>query len=278
MKGLVFSVEEFALFDGPGIRTAVFMKGCSMRCRWCHNPEGLSPHRQLVKNPNGCIKCGRCAPFFSCDELPPDAVSVCPKKLLRISGEEFEAKDLAVMLLKNERILCMNGGGITFSGGECLLQADFLLETIACLGGRLDIAIETGGYADNADFLRVLDKTDFVYFDLKVMDDELARKFTGRDTSLIMRNFRSLCESGKPFAVRVPLIPTVTDTPKNYAAIVERVKNSGARFVELLPYNKLAGGKYASVGKKYDPGFDVSIDPVINTRIFAENGIDVKVY
>jgi len=279
MKGLVFAVEEFALFDGPGIRTAVFMKGCSMRCRWCHNPEGLSSRSQLMKNINGCLKCGRCDRFFKdgC-EVPPDAVSVCPKGLLRISGEEYEVEALAAKLRKNESILNLNGGGITFSGGECLLQAEFLLETISFLGGRLHIAIETGGYADNGDFRRVLEKTDFVYFDLKVMNDELARKFTGRDTALILRNFRSLCDSGKQFAVRVPLIPTVTDTPENYAAIVSLVKGSGAQFVELLPYHKLAGSKYAAVGMKYDPGFDESTDPVVNTRIFGENGIDVKVY
>ena len=138
-KGIVFSIEEFAVFDGPGIRTTVFFKGCPMRCSWCHNPEGLSAKPQLIRNPNGCLRCGRCEKVLAKEisSITDEDLSVCPKKLLRVSGKEYTAGELADLLLKNEDILRMNEGGVTFSGGECLMQTEFLLETLRFLDGRL---------------------------------------------------------------------------------------------------------------------------------------------
>lgn len=280
MEGLVFSIEEFALFDGPGIRTTVFMKGCAMRCAWCHNPEGLSAKRQLIRNPNGCLHCGKCAPLFALtpEALTEEKIAVCPKGLLRISGKTYTAETLAGMLLKNENILNANGGGITFSGGECLLQADFLTEVLERLNGRLHIAIETGGYVSQDKFARVISNVDLVYFDLKIMDDTAAVRYTGRDSRMISDNFHTLAQSGVPFIVRVPLIPGITDTPENYAAIVDKIKGTPVSYVELLPYNKLAGSKYAAVGMEYTPDFDETREPIVDVEIFEKNGIKVKVY
>lgn len=279
-KGIVFSIEEFAVFDGPGIRTTVFFKGCPMRCSWCHNPEGLSAKPQLIRNPNGCLRCGRCEKVLAKEisSITDEDLSVCPKKLLRVSGKEYPAGELADLLLKNEDILRMNEGGVTFSGGECLMQTEFLLETLRFLDGRLHTAIETGGCVDPADFQRAVEKIDFVFFDLKIRNEEKALRYTGRDTRLTDRNFEILKKSGKQFVVRMPLIPSVTDTAENYARVAERVKGSGALRVELLPYNGFAGSKYALIGEKYSPGFDEKKSPVVDLEIFRRNGIEATVF
>lgn len=279
--GIIFSIEEFAVYDGDGIRTTVFFKGCPLRCNWCHNPEGLSVERQIVKNKNGCLNCGKCIEVCeyngkSC-KLCGKCIDVCPKNLIRFSGTEITAEELAEKLLKNADILNSNGGGITFSGGECLMQGDFLLEVISLIKGKTHIAIETCGYAPGDLFKTVTDSVDLVMFDLKIMDDFNAIKYTGKDTVQILRNFKILNEGKTPFIVRVPLIPGVTDTIENMQKISDIVKGSRALRVELLPYNKMAGSKYKLIGKEYRPKFDDKKDVIINTEIFNDNGIKVKV-
>lgn len=126
-KGLIFSIEEFSVYDGPGIRTAVFFKGCPLRCNWCHNPEGLEAKVQIVRSPNGCLKCGRCAEEAAKHggRLTAECINVCPRNLIRESGAYYTVEELTKKLLKNADILMQGGGGITFSGGECLMQIDF---------------------------------------------------------------------------------------------------------------------------------------------------------
>ncbi len=279
-QGIVFSIEEFSVYDGPGIRTTVFFKGCPMRCNWCHNPEGLEPRVQIVKNPNGCLHCG------ACERVCPDrekctlcgkCIAVCPRNLIRFSGEIYTAERLTKKLLKNADYLNECGGGVTFSGGECLLYADFLAEVIGNLKGKVHTAIQTCGYADSEKFKRVLSVVDYVMYDLKVMDRERAVRYTGCDNTLILKNYQILSDSGVPFVARVPLIPGVTDTGENLKAIAERVKNSNASGVELLPYNKMAGSKYKLVGKEYQPVFDEKAEVNIDTALFEREGIPVKV-
>ncbi len=278
--GIVFSIEEFSVYDGPGIRTTVFLKGCPMRCNWCHNPEGLEARIQVVKSPNGCLHCGACEAVcehkdgcIACGKC----IAVCPRNLIRFSGTRYTVPELTERLLKNADYLRQAGGGVTFSGGECLMQADFLMEVAASLKGKVHIAIQTCGYAPTEKFLKVLSVVDYVMYDLKVMDRALAARYTGCDNRLILENFQKLSESGVPFVVRVPLIPGVTDTVENLSEIAERVQQSAALGVELLPYNKMAGSKYALIGKAYDPLFDEKREPNIDTAIFCEKGIAVKV-
>ena len=278
-KGLIFSIEEFSVYDGPGIRTAVFFKGCPLRCNWCHNPEGLEARPQIVRSPNGCLKCGRCTEEAAKHGgiLTKECIYVCPRNLIRESGVYYDADELEKKLLKNADILIDSGGGITFSGGECLMQIDFLTEMAKRLKGKVHVAIETSGYADGEKFRELLGYVDLVMFDLKIIDKKLFREYIGTDNDRILENFGILAESGVKFIPRTPLIPGVTDTPENLNAIAELVAKTNADHVELLPYNKMAGSKYKMLNKNYNPKFDETKTLNVATEIFEKYGIKTKV-
>ncbi|MGN1077045.1 MAG: glycyl-radical enzyme activating protein, partial [Candidatus Gallimonas sp.] len=263
MKGLIFSIEEFSVYDGPGIRTAVFFKGCPLRCNWCHNPEGWEMKEQIVRSPNGCIRCGKC--YEEAEKhggrLTRECIDLCPRNLIRESGRWYDVEELSAKLLKNAGLLAQAGGGITFSGGECLMQIDFLTEIAKALKGKVHLAIETSGYGDSEKFRTLLKYLDLVMYDLKLVDAERFREYIGGDNEVVLRNFRILGESGVTFIPRTPLIPGITDTPDNLESIAALVAGTGADHVELLPYNKMAGSKYKLIGKRYEPVFDESVAP-----------------
>ena len=280
MTGTVFSIEEFSVYDGPGIRTTVFLKGCPLRCSWCHNPEGQEKSSEIVRSPNGCISCGKCEEhavnFDGRTKYTKESILNCPKNLLRICGEEYEPDTLCRKLLKNEQIL-KNGGGITFSGGEPFMQSDFLFECLTLLKGKLHTAIQTSGYCSKDTFEQALTLSDYFLFDIKLVNTLEHIKHTGVSNSHILENFLFLAKSGKNFTVRIPLIPTVTDTEKNISDIAKLLKNHGIQQAELLPYNKMAGGKYAMTGRKYSPLFDETVEVTPRTEIFSRFGIKTKI-
>ena len=250
MKGLIFDIKEFAVHDGSGIRTTVFMKGCPLRCAWCHNPEGLSPKKELYISQNNCTCCGLCRRQCNHVECKPfgRCLHICPQDLVRIAGEEWEAEALAKKLLRYEGIFNSTGGGVTVSGGEPLLQAEFCRELLGLLRGRVHTAIETSGYASIEDFKSVVGLCDFVFMDIKLADSDGHKKYTGVDNGIILENAQWLKASGKPHTFRTPLIPNITDTPENLDAISAIVGDSSW---EKLPYNELAPVKYKNVGREY---------------------------
>jgi pyruvate formate lyase activating enzyme len=249
-KGIVFDIKEFAVHDGPGIRTTVFLKGCPLSCSWCHNPEGISPKPQIIRSPAG----------------------------ERLVGTEYSSDELAAILKKQADILRLNDGGVTFSGGEPLAQAKFIVEVIDQLDG-IHVLLDTSGYASEEDFCLVASRCDLVYFDLKLIDSDLHRRFTGRDNGPILRNLRVLSTLGVPFVVRVPMVPGVTDTDKNLTQIAETVKDlPGLLRVDLLRYNRAAGGKYESAGVEFKPGFDESKEVNVNRKPFEAVGVEVAYY
>lgn len=246
MDGTIFSIEEFAVNDGPGIRTTVFLKGCPLRCRWCHNPEGMAFAPQILKKKNG-------------------AEEIC--------GERVSPRELAGRLLRNERIFRMNEGGVTFTGGEPLAQPQFLFETMALLKGRVHIALETSAHAPPEIFRRAAELADLILIDCKSCDPEVHKKFTGVGNARILENLKYLCRSGAEFVARVPLIPSVNDTRENMSKLSEILRGAKSlRRVELLRYNKIAGAKYYMLGKTYFPGFDANKTPEIWDE-FTKNGI-----
>ena len=247
--GIVFDIKEFAVHDGPGIRTTVFLKGCPMRCLWCQNPEGISSEPQTMTSPAG----------------------------ERIVGQRYTSEELADLLNGQADILRRNEGGVTFSGGEPLMQAAFLAEVIDRLD-NVHTLLDTSGYATEQSFKLVAAKVDLIYFDLKIIDNKALLHYVAVDNTMIIHNLRLLPSIGTPFIVRVPLVPGVTDTDENLTAIAETVQPlAGLERVDLLPYNKAAGGKYAAAGMTFAADYDEYQEINANVTPFERRGIPVHV-
>jgi len=247
MTGIVFDIRELTIHDGPGLRTTVFLKGCPLRCAWCHNPEGMTPAPQLLHSPVGD----------------------------RWAGRRYTAPELAAIL--NRQAPLLTDGGVSFSGGEPLMQAAFLAAVLDRLEG-LHVVLGTSGWAPEADFRRVAGRSDLVLFDLKLMDPEAHEAWTGVDNGPIQANLAVLASLGKPFIIRVPLVPGVTDTEPNLRAIARRVRAlPEPPPVELLPYNLAAGGKYAACGLEWRPDYDEQARSQVNLQPFHELQLEVRV-
>lgn len=261
MTGTIFDIKEFSIHDGPGPRVTVFLKGCPLRCLWCHNPEGLERQPQLLWKESLCIGCGRCR--IPCDHEDCEGLDrcrhQCTKGALTLSGTVWEADVLTKKLRSYEQMLRSMGGGITLSGGEPLYQPEFTVALLENLQG-IHRAIQTSGYASENVFRRVLEQTEYVMIDVKLADPQLHKQYTGVDNGPILRNLKILQESGKPHLLRTPLIPGVTDTAQNLNAIAKLAEDSP---VELLEYNAFAPVKYAQIGKVYplgEPGKPNALD------------------
>lgn len=247
--GIVFDIREFSIHDGPGIRTTVFMKGCPLACTWCHNPEGQSMQPQVIRGAGS----------------------------ERLAGQTFTASELAALLRRGVEILRANEGGITFSGGEPLFQARFVAEVIDLLPG-VHILLDTSGFGPAAGFRDLIDRCSLIFFDLKLIDPAAHRRYTKGGNAVILKNLKALSASGKPFVVRVPLVPGVTDTDDNLSAIARTVRGlPGLMHVDLLQYNRAASAKYLAAGMNFEPGFDETRPLNINTRPFEEAGVAVRV-
>ena len=254
---LVVRIKRHSREDGPGIRSVVFLKGCPMRCVFCHNPEGLDPGRQLAFSKARCIGCGRCVTTCQreaidmassgrvvrpdCD-LCGDCAKACPSSALEMVGTFMEVEQIAEVALRDAAYYQISGGGVTLSGGECAMWPEFCGRLLKILKNHgIHTLVETSGYFDLQRFRdHMLPWLDTVYFDIKIMDDESHRRHTSRSNMVIMENFRSLLhEEGVDVHPRIPLIPGITDTRENLEAIVEFLVDCGATDITLLPYNPL---------------------------------------
>ena len=249
MNGTIFDIKEFSIHDGPGARITVFLKGCPLRCVWCHNPEGLSKEIQVMYKENICAHCGKCyepcnhpecAPFGRC-------LHACANGAVELAGKIVSSEELAETILKDADLLTTMNGGVTFSGGEPLMQSDFVIDVAKKLPD-VHKAIQTSGYADPKAYQKVIAEMDFVMQDVKLVSEELHIKYTGVSNRNILENIEWLKQSGKELVFRVPMIPNITDTKENLDAIKKLTKGYP---VEYLPYNTMAGAKYPMLGMKF---------------------------
>jgi pyruvate formate lyase activating enzyme len=240
MQGLVFDIAEASIHDGPGLRITVFLKGCPLRCRWCHSPEGQSPAPELLTFPGG----------------------------QRLAGEVWSPRKLAEYLLDKKDLL----DGVTFSGGEPLSQADFLLEVLDLTKNALPSIIDTSCHGDYQKLKTLAEKAESLHVGLKVLDNEKARHWTGQGSALILENIRRLDkECATPYCFRLPLIPNVTDSEENLTAVANLAKElKNLTSVDFLPYNPASGGKYAACGRAFDPGFDENAPTLLDLAAFRK--------
>lgn len=269
--GVIFDIKEFAIYDGPGIRQTVFLKGCPLSCRWCHNPEGQLRRPQIMASRATCPVCHYEQYVWECERCC-HCGAVLPV-LPRTVGEEITPAELERRLRRHSDYYARYGGGVTFSGGEPLMQPAFLLEVLTRISD-LHCAIETSGYCCVSTFAEIVAKLDFVMMDLKIFDDRIHQKYTGKSNAKILHNAGQLCAGNTPFVIRVPLIPGVSDTEENLRSIASFLQGAKAlERVELLPYHRTAGAKYPLVGMTYSPGFDEASAVHASTAIFNDYGI-----
>jgi len=261
MELKITNIQTFTLHDGPGIRTTVFLAGCPLRCSWCHNPETQSSAPVLTFEAAQCTGCRLCADCpAGVHRFDPEhrilresctlcgrCIERCPQQALGRSVRTLSEEEYGRIVRRQERIVG-DGGGITFSGGEPLMQGTALLRFLERT--TIHKALETCGHGDDGLFRAVVEAVDYVMFDLKIADSALHCRYTGVPNHRILQNLELLRRSGKPFLLRTPLIPGITDTAENLSAIAEIVGNDPW---ETLPFNPLTGAKYHRIGRVYTP-------------------------
>ena len=257
MNGMLFDIERDSLVDGPGIRTTVFFKGCNLRCAWCHNPESQQGEPELLYYRDKCTGCGKCAEVCphhleSC-ELCGKCTWYCPADARELCGRRYEADEVLSVLLRDTDYYASTGGGVTFSGGECMLQIDFLEELLVrCREQGVHTAVDTAGHVPFERFERVMPHTALFLYDVKCMDSERHRACTGVGNELILENLARLLERGEvPVWVRIPVVPGVNDSEENLQAVRAFYEAHGwPEKTELLPYHALGENKYLAEGRE----------------------------
>ncbi len=273
MNNLVFDIKRYAINDGPGIRVTVFLKGCPLSCEWCHNPEGMSKKQEKLYTSSKCIGCEQCveaceqnACMLTAEGIVTDkeicilcgkCAEVCPTKATEISGEAKSVEELMKVIRRETLIMDQSEGGVTFSGGEPLMHHRFLLELLeACGREGIHRCVDTTGFANSEVLMKVAKETDHFLYDLKMMDSEKHKKYTGVYNEKILENLKLLSANGASYDIRIPLIGGVNDDEENIrqtAAFIAEL-NTKPKHIQILPYHNIASRKYEKLGAVYDPG------------------------
>ena len=266
-EGLIFAVDQTAVHDGPGVRMMVYLKGCPLRCVWCHSPESINPRPEVVWYETRCVRCGKCVQVCPEGLREPAVLDVPPPGECRLCGACIEACELGALEVKGRPVTAgaladeairlrpffrRSGGGVTLSGGEPMLQAGFAYAIAAlCTEAGIHVALETTGHVAWAKLKRMTRVVDLFLYDLKQADPQKHRAFTGVGNRLVLANLRRLTETGADVVVRVPLIPGHNDSPEDVRAIARSARKHGATKLTLLPYNPATPGKYAWLRRRY---------------------------
>ena len=299
IRPLIFDIKRYAINDGPGIRMVIFLKGCNLRCAWCHNPESVLAGAERMYAVAKCIRCGTCvaacpekAIFLAADGIETDAslckmcgrcTDVCPTKALELSGKPLSVAEIMKEIEKERVFFEQSGGGVTISGGEPLLHPEFLIELLDECGKQgIHRAVDTAGLVNSKILLEVAKRTDLFLFDLKLMNPEKHSKWVGVPNEEILKNLTLLAKSGANINIRIPLIGGVNDDAENIEATAHFVAAlSGERkSVNLLPYHKIAQSKYQKLGRTDE--FQLLKEPTKKSQqraleIFAQHGIEASI-
>ncbi len=263
-NALIFEIKHFAVHDGPGIRTTVFFKGCPLSCIWCHNPEGISFKSELASFEHKCIGCGVCT--YTCQNgahslnekghfldrtkctACGDCVNVCRGDVLKLYGKSVTVAEIVSEVLQDKDFYENSGGGVTLSGGECLMQADFCAELLKELKKEgIHTAVDTSGYVKREEIDKVMPYTDLFLYDIKAIDESVHIKCTGKSNKLILENLEYIDSLGKSIEIRYPYVPFFNSGEKGkIAEFVSSLKN--VTEVKVLPYHNYAGSKYSALG------------------------------
>lgn len=267
-KGLIFNIQRFSLHDGPGIRSTVFTKGCPLRCRWCGNPESWNPYPEIMTHDRKCVRCGKCeqvCPVGAITVSPEareidrarcnlclECAGVCPSEAITVSGRYVSIDEVTTEVESDRLFYEHSGGGVTVSGGEPLLQWEFVSELLkVCKERGLHTALDTAGYSSWHIIERVLEYVDLVLFDIKHMDPGKHRKGTSKSNSLILRNAQRIAAKKVRLWLRVPLIPGYNDSKEDIEKVARLGLKIGAEKVSILPFHGFGIPKYEQLGRRY---------------------------
>ena len=297
--GQVFNIQHFSTEDGPGVRTTVFLQGCPLRCAWCANPESQRAERLLAHRAALCVRCGRCLQSCPRDALRVregtikidralcvacgNCVAACPSHAMFFYGEQKDVDEVWAEVLRDRGYYETSGGGVTCSGGECMLQPDFVAELFRrCKAEGIHTALDTCGQFPREYIPRVLPLTDLVLYDVKTTDSEAHRRFTGVGNERILENLREILTYPARVVIRVPVIPGWNDAPEDLRATAELVRElDGALHVDLLPYHRFGRGKYEMLDMPYAPGdlaAPTAEQKAAYLKIFTDAGLDCAVH
>jgi len=251
--GCIFNIQRFSLHDGPGLRTTVFFKGCPLACAWCHNPESQAPELEITKIDSRCVQCGTCRDVCT---SPTNCVccgacvAACPTGARQLIGRDVTPAELVEELLRDRPFFDESGGGVTFSGGEPLLQTPFLLSCLERLkNSGIHVALDTCGFAHREDLLAAASLCDLVLFDLKLIDPDRHLTMTGKRNDRILANLAALGATHPTIWIRVPVTPGINDDCANLEATAKiAAATPGVRLVDLLPYHPGTATKFARLG------------------------------
>jgi pyruvate formate lyase activating enzyme len=270
---LIFDVKRYAINDGPGIRITIFLKGCPLSCAWCHNPEGMSKEVQKMYTESKCIGAQECVEVCEVNALTltpngivtnvdvcnlcGDCAAVCPTKAIEMSGQLMSVEHIMKLIKRETLLMDQSEGGVTFSGGEPLLHHKFLIELLdECGKEGIHRCVDTTGFANPKVLLDVAKRTDHFLYDLKMMDSEKHKKYTGVPNEKILENLKILAKTGAKINIRIPLIKGVNDDAENIqksAAFIVSLAGE-TKVVNILPYHNIASKKYEKLGGVYDSG------------------------